>query len=315
MKITSQVIKYSVVVLLEDAHKAFSLFVKNLYGVFSKRQEAFEILIIANGKGRFLRDQLTELRGINDNLKAFEFNTKTTQAVCLKAALRKCQGEIIVVCGSYQQITNDSFIQLLDSLDDYTDIISPWRQKRVDPWLNRLQSRVFNTLVKKMVKSEIHDLSCTVKVFRRQVAEETKIYGNMYRFLPIVAAQKGFKTKEVKCKHNQERGKTGFYGLSDYVTRLIDIFTLFFNVRFIKKPLRFFSSIGLCFLLTGLFMISYVFVQRFFMGHPIGGRPTLLLAIFFMVLGVQAASVGLLGEIIAFTHGRQQREYTIEEKI
>ena len=307
--------KYSIIILLEDPHKDFPQFIKNLHAVFSERQAPFEILIVANGTGGFLRNQLLELQDLNHRLKAFEFNTKTTQAVCLKAGLRESSGKTIVVCGSYQQITNDSFNQLLDSVDDETDIISPWRQHRVDPGFSQFQSRVFNTLVRKIIKSDLHDLSCTVKIFRRQVLEETKLYGNMYRFLPIVAAQRGFKTREVKCEHYQERGKTGFYALSDYVTRLIDIFTLFFNTRFIKKPLRFFSSIGLGFLLAGLFMTFYVFVQRFFMGHPIGDRPILLLSIFFMVLGIQVASVGLLGEIIAITHGRQRKEYTIEKTI
>lgn len=307
--------KYSIIVLLEDPHPDFPQFITNLHNVFSTRGDSFEILIMVNGTGGFLRNQLAQLQGLNHRLKAFEFNTKTTQAVCLKAGLNESTGEIIVVSGSYQQITNDSLVQLLDSRDNETDIISPWRQHRVDPGFSQFQSRVFNTLVRKIIKSDLHDLSCTVKIFRRQVLEETKLYGNMYRFLPIVAAQRGFTTMEVKCEHYQERGKTGFYALSDYVTRLIDIFTLFFNTRFIKKPLCFFSSIGLGFLLTGLLITAYIFVQKFLMGYSIGDRPILLLAIFFMVLGVQVASVGLLGEIIAFAHGRQRKEYTVEKTI
>ncbi len=137
----------------------------------------------------------------------------------------------------------------------------------------------------------------------------------MYRFLSIVAARKGFKSKEVKCEHYQERGRTGFYSLPAYVERIIDIFTLYFNTRFTRKPLRFFSGLGAVFLVIGLLITSYVFVQKIFMGLPIGDRPLLLLAILFMVLGVQAASVGLLGEIIAFTHGRSSKEYNIEKQI
>jgi len=213
--------KYSIIILLEDPHPDFPQFITNLHDVFSTRGDSFEILIMANGTGGFLRKQLSELEGLNHRLKAFEFNTKTTQAVCLKAGFKESSGEIIVVCGSYQQITNDSFNQLLDALDDETDIISPWRQHRVDPAFNRFQSKVFNTLVRTLIKSDLHDLSCTVKLLRRQVLEETKLYGNMYRFLPIVAAQKGFKTREVKCEHYQERGQTGFYALSDLCRRRI----------------------------------------------------------------------------------------------
>jgi hypothetical protein len=139
----------------------------------------------------------------------------------------------------------------------------------------------------------------------------------MYRFLPILAERRGFKVKEIKCEHFNQLGigKSGFYSLSHYFTTFIDLLTLYFNTRFSRKPLRFFSAIGLIFLLTGLLITTYVFAERFLMGHPIGDRPVLLLAILFMVLGVQAASVGLLGEIIAFTHGRHMKEYTIEKMI
>jgi hypothetical protein len=108
-------------------------------------------------------------------------------------------------------------------------------------------------------------------------------------------------------------GRFGLYSLSHYFSTFIDILTLYFNTRFSKKPLRFFSAIGLAFLLVGVVITAYVFAERFFMGYPVGDRPVLLLAILLMVLGVQAASVGLLGEIIAFTHGRKKKEYSIEK--
>lgn len=308
-------IKYSVIMLLEERHADFADFVQNLYDLFSIRNETFEIIIMANGMGGFLRRELPRLRTNNNAVRAFVLTNQTPQAVALKAALRESAGKIIVVCGSYQQITKDSFDHLLDSLDDETDLIIAWRHSRVDPYLNRLQSRVFNTVVSWITKTDFHDFNCTVRVFHRDVLDETEIYGNMYRFLPVFAERRGFEVKEIKCQHYQERGQTGFYGLSSYVTRLIDIFTLFFNTRFTKKPLRFFSSIGLGSLITGLFITFYVFVERFFLGHPIGDRPILLLALFFMALGVQVGSVGLLGEIIAFVHGRQMKEYTVEKLI
>jgi hypothetical protein len=307
--------KYSIIVLLEEWHDDFPEFIKGLYGLFSLRRAPFEILILANSTGAMLRHHLARIEDPNNLVKCFDFNTKTSQAVCLKAGLRESSGEIIAVCGSYQQITYESLTQLLDALDEGSDIISPWRQSRVDPWIKQFQSNFFNTLVRKIIKFEVHDLSCTVRIFRREVLEETEIYGNMYRYLPVLAAWRGFKTKEIKCQHHQEPVKHRFFGLSDYFTRLIDILTLYFNVRFTKKPLRFFSGVGLCFALIGLAIISYVFAQKIFFGQPIGDRPTLLLSIFFMVLGAQVASVGLLGEIIAYTHGRGKRAYTIEKII
>jgi hypothetical protein len=311
--------KYSVIVLLEreEVHEGSVDFIQNLKELFLNRQEPFEILIIANGIGSFWSKKLDQLLSRNNRTKAIQFGTKTTQAVCLKAAVGASRGEIIAVCGSYRQISDDSLVKMLDSLDSELDIITPWRQHRVDTPLNQFESKLFNVLVTKLTATNFHDLSCTVKIFRREVVEETDIYGNMYRFLPILAEKKGFKTKEIKCDHYQQRGvgKSGFYSLSHYFNTFIDILTLYFNTRFSRKPLRFFSAIGLIFLIGGLLITAYIFAERFFLGYPIGSRSSLLLAIVLMVLGVQAASVGLLGEIIAFAHGRHRKEYTIEKII
>ncbi len=305
--------KYSVIVLLENRTEDFSEFVNRLHEIFLSTTDVFEIVIVANGTEGFLKNELLDIKN-SDGIRAFALS-KTTQAICLKAAFNECSGEIIMVCESYQQITMDSFIKLLQSFDEDTDIISPWRQKRVDSKLSRLQSEFFNILVRKIIGTQLHDLSCTVKMFRREVLEETDLYGNMYRFLPILASQKGFKNKEVKCEHYQERGKSGFYGISEYLTRIIDIFTLYFNTRFTRKPLRFFSAIGVTFLSFGFLTTLYVFIEKIFMHRPIGDRLSLLAAVFLVVFGIQVASVGLLGEIIAFTFGRRKSEYTIEKEI
>ena len=311
--------KYSIIFLLEKPNEELLHFMRNLNDLLLDRQESFEILIIAKGTGNFLRDKLDDLLSCNDGIKAFEFETKTTQAVCLKAAFRESAGEIIVACGPYQQITNDSFAKLLESLDAETDIVTPWRELRIDGIINRTQSRVFNAIIRAFVGTGFHDLSCTVKVFRRDVLDQTEIYGNMYRFLPVLAQRKGFKAKEVKCEQYRGGNKVSFYGdvqkLSNYFTRLIDIFVLFFNTRFTRKPLRFFSAIGMTFFSTGLLITAYIFAQKLFLSRPMGGRPLLLVAILAMIMGLQVASIGLLGEIIAFTHGRNKKEYTIEKII
>jgi hypothetical protein len=300
---------------VNDKDKDFAQFMRNLYDLFDSRQEPFEIVIMVNGTGGFFRNEFEGFQGLQNTIKAFEFNSKVTKATCLKAGLKESNGEIIIVCGSYKQITNDSLIDCLDSLENETDIISPWRQHRVDTLFNRLQSKVFNSIVRKIAGFTLHDLGCTLKIFRREVLEETEFYGNMDQFLPILAAQRGFKTTEVKCKHYQQRGKTGFRNLSLLIPRLLDILTLYFNTRFTRKPLRFFSAIGLFFLAAGTMIVLGVFAQKLIVGYPIGGRPILLLALLFMVLGVQAASIGLLGEIVVFIHGRQNKEYTIEKII
>ncbi|UCE05465.1 MAG: hypothetical protein JSW07_17910 [bacterium] len=306
---------FSVIFLLEDKYNDFSNFVGKLDRIFHKLGRPYEILIIANGTGNFFRSQRLFLHGLSRSVRAFEFANRTTQAVCLRAILNEARGDTMAIFGSYQQITDESILKIIDSLDDSVDVISPWRCKRVDPFFNQLQSIIFNWLVGRFVKTDLHDFSCTVKVCRRSVLEETDVYGNMFRFLPVLATEKGFRIKEVPAVHFQERGETGFYNFSDYISRLIDIFTLFFNTRFIRKPLRFFSAIGFGFLIVGILSILYMFFQRFFFDIPIGNRPLLFLALLVTIVGVLVASAGLLGEIISFSNGRHKKEYTVEKVI
>lgn len=308
----------SVIILLEEQHSDFSDFLLNLDHIISKLKKPYEIVVVANGTGNFFRSLLEEIHGLNHKMRAFEFSTPVTQAVCLKAVLKEVQGDILVICGSYQQLSFDSLVSCISYMEnsyDSIDIVSPWRQKRVDPFLNQLQSRIFNWIVRSLVKTDLHDFSCTVKVCKRFVLEEIDFYGNMFRFLPVLAAARGFKTYEVPVGHFQERGKTGLYNLSDYVSRILDIFTLFFNTRFSRKPLRFFSSIGLGFMGVGTLLIGILFIQRIFWGIPIGNRSFLFVSLLIMVLGVFVSSAGLLGEIIAFTNGRHKKEYVIEKII
>ncbi|MEJ5364717.1 MAG: glycosyltransferase [Desulfosoma sp.] len=305
--------RYSAIVLLEDQDSDLIPLVDTLHRVFSSRPAGYEIIIVANGVGGFLRRALASVAMCNGALKAYEFPSKVSQSVCLKAGFEESSGEIIIVCGSHRQITESSLMRLLDSLDEQTDIVNSWRTKRNDSTFNQLQSRAFNALVRKIARCQVHDLSSAVKVYRRSVLEQTDFYGNMHRFLPIIAEGKGFRTKEVECEHYRWTGKTGPCPPYEYIERVADLLTLYFLIGFKNKPLRFFNVLGTFFLLLGFGCLSYVFLDKMLLGHPVGGHPLLLLSLFSMVLGVQVSSVGLLGEIIAFTHGRHKRQYTIEK--
>lgn len=304
-------IRYSIAVLLEEESEDFTQFIYTIYEIFTEKGEPFEILIMANGTEGFLMNHVEDLHPISHSITFFTLNRKNPQSVCLNSAVKESNGDIIVICGSYQQLTKDSFISLLEAFDEETDIISPWRQERVDPSFNQLQSRVFNEFVRKIIGAKVHDLSCTVKLVRREVLEDVEIYGNMSRFLPILAARFGYKTKEIPCKHHQERGKTGFYSFSDYLTRVIDILNLYFNIRFFRKPLRFFGILGLSFAGSGFLLLLLVFLEKLITGYPIGNRPLLLMALLFFVIGIQTMGLGLLAEIVVFTQGRNLKEFRV----
>jgi hypothetical protein len=303
---------FSVIVLLEEESPDFAEFIRDLHGFFSGKGLPFEILIVANGMEGVLRNTAPRFKELLGEIKLFSLNRRTSQAVGLRAALAESRGDVVVICGSYPQLSMSSLGICLEELAPDTDVVSPWRRKRVDPPFNQFQSRVFNRIVHRVTGSSFNDLSCTVKIVRRQVLEEVDLYGNLYRFLPVLAEQRGFQVKEVSCDHHQERGKTGFYGFLDYFERLIDILTLYMTIRFMRKPLRFFGAVGMTFVGMGSLLLGYLLAQRLLGIHPLGDRPVfLLVSILFIVMGGQSASVGLIGEILAFTQGRNIKEYTV----
>jgi hypothetical protein len=305
----------SIVILLAEETPDFAQYVEMLCELFQRRGTLFELIIIANGVEGFLRTQLGFMPEGCGSIKVFSFPSRVSHAVCVRAAVKESSAEILVMCGSYRQIAVDAFAELLNALDDNVDLVCPWRRHRIDSLLKKVQSRIFTAIIVFLTGSKLHDLNCTPRVLRRQVLESIRLYGNMYRFLPILAQQKGYQVREVICAHAQERGKTGFYSFSEYLERLVDIGTLYFNTRFSRKPLRFFSTVGAVLMASGFLISIWVFIQKILHKVSIGDSLELMTAVILMVAGVAAAGLGLLGEIIAFTHGRQIKEYTIEKII
>lgn len=308
--------KYTLLFLLEEESLDFLQFFDKIYALFLNRGEPFEAIIVDNGTGDFLEKILNDIpQEKYRNLMAMKLSKKVQPSIAIKCALQDCTGEKLVICGSYQQISLADFGRLLDAAEEKADVVLPWRRHRVDTPLSRMQSSLFNGIVRKITGTPLHDLSCTVRVLKREVIEELDLYGDLYRFLPILAERKGFKTIELPCEHIDERGKSGLYSLSSYLNRLADIFVLYFTTRFSRKPLRFFGFIGMFSIVTGCAMLAWVFLQKIFAGLPIGNRTLLALGFGFLILGMQVASVGLLGEIVAFTLGRKKKEYVVERVI
>lgn len=138
------------------------------------------------------------------------------------------------------------------------------------------------------------------------------IYGDLYRFLPILAERHGLKVTEVRVQHLREKGRTGFFGLGAYLRRIMDLVTLFFLTKFAEKPLRFFGLIGSLLGVIGLGLGIYILIERMG-GKPMSDRPLLLLAVLLVVLGVQAVTLGILGELLIYTQARRTKDYHVEQ--
>ncbi len=235
------------------------------------------------------------------------------ESTCLSAGLERARGRILVTSPQYVQVDPFELGPMLAALDDGADFVAPWRHPRIDPYLNRVQSALFNWVMRRILHAQFHDLNCWFRVFRRAVLDDVAIYGDMYRFLPAMAARQGFKVVEVKVRHLKEWGGKGFFGIGVYVRRALDIVGVVFLSKFTLKPLRFFGAVGGLFLLFGALLCTVIAVQGFWFGAgPVVSRPLFLFGVLMAVLGVQVIGFGLVGEIIIFTQARNLREYRIE---
>jgi glycosyltransferase involved in cell wall biosynthesis len=236
------------------------------------------------------------------------------ESTALMAGFEQASGEIIVTLPAHRQIEPDDVSKLLAGLGT-ADIVVSHRWPRVGGIGERMRRGMFHKLVNSMTGQNLQDLGCSARAMKRQVFEEVVLYGDQHRLLPAIADRQGFRTAEVQVRQSpQDRNEKG-YRLREYLHRALDLFAVFFLVRFTKKPLRFFGMIGATMLAFGSLVLLWVVIQRLFFGIALADRPILLLSSLLVVLGLQLFALGLLGELIIFTHAGGLKDYQIDKVI
>lgn len=306
-------IDVTVVVPIHSVHAP----VRDVVAAFSRELDAlgrqWELFLVFDGvRGKAFADASEVAGQFQGRVRILALQQPFGDSVCLTAAFEEARGRQIVTAPQYVQVDPHELGALLRALDEGADFVTPWRRPRIDPLLNRMQSSAFNWLMRRSVDMQFHDLNCTFRAMRREVLETLVIYGDMYRFLPVIAHRQGFRVVEVPVRHIQEWGGAGFFGIGVYVRRGLDVLGMIFLSKFTLKPLRFFGVIGGLFLLLGLILSGSIAISWLVYGGGLWNRHLFQLGMLLFVLGVQVIGVGLVGEIIIFTQARNLREYRIE---
>jgi hypothetical protein len=208
----------------------------------------------------------------------------------------------------------DELPKLLAPLSNGTDLVCAWRFPRLETGLGRLASNGFNAAARWLTKVPIHDLNCRTRAMRRQILEEMPVYGDLHRFLPIFASRRGYRWCEIQVPQQAGKREIGALSIASYLQRFLDLLTLAFLTRFAKRPLHFFGIVGASSFAIGMALSLYMLWIKFVVQSAIGHRPLLLLAVLLIVVGIQIASIGLLGELLIFTHARDLKDYVVEEE-
>jgi len=308
-----QDIELTVIIPVTERHdpvqKLFHLYKNEI----EKLGKTYEIIYVLDGDFPDVLAELNKLRK-TERITIITLAKWFGEATALNAAFSNSSGNIILTLPAYQQIEAREIPKLLDALQG-CDMVLARRWPRKDSWFNKLQSGIFNSLVRSFSGLQIHDAGCSARVFKRQVVEDVSIYGDLHRFLPVMAHRQGFRVTEIDAAQCQTDAFRRIYAPGLYMRRLLDILTVFFLIKFTKKPLRFFGLVG-----TGLFSIGaittlYLVAERLLFDIALGDRPALILSSLLVILGIQIIAIGLIGEIIIFTHAKDLKEYKVDEII
>jgi len=271
----------------------------------------FEMIVILDGARPALLERLHHFSDTNFVLRIFQFPRPFGESASLTTGFDEAQNNIIITLPAYWQVDPMEIATLIQAVTEDDDMLIGVRWPRAGSRFERLRRGVFHGFVKLVTGLKYRDLGCGVRLFRRLVADEIPLYADQYRFLPILAVRRGFSVKEVEVRQSPDDYFHGRYRLREYLHRLLDLLTVFFLVRFTKKPLRFFGSLGFLTAGFGGVVVLVLVIQRLFYAVPLGDRPALLLGSLLVVLGVQLFAIGLLGELVIFSHAADSKEYTI----
>jgi hypothetical protein len=233
----------------------------------------------------------------------------------MAAGFANSTGDIILTLPAFRQVQSEELGKILDTLSGDAEMVVAQRYPRLDPMFNRMASNVFHGLLRMTLEFPFGDLGCGVRAFKREILDELHIYGDLEVFLPLLAHDQGFKVVECRVAQARDDAFRRVYSPKVYLQRLLDILTFIFLVRFTKKPLRFFGLLGALVFAVGGIATLWLVVERLFFGVALADRPALFLASLMIVLGIQMLAVGLIGELIIFTHAKDIKEYAISEII
>jgi glycosyltransferase involved in cell wall biosynthesis len=259
----------------------------------------FELIYVIDERETDQKRQLMEIAKKDGRVRILQMARNFGTAAFLSAGFEKSNGEIILTLPAYYKILAIGVRSLSRPLSG----------------LAKMRREVFNWVTQKVAGYRFRDLSCGLRALRRQVADEVPLYGAQDTFFPLLAAEKGFRVSEVEVEESDKSPQNDSHGPGMYLRRAVDVLTLLFIVRFTKKPLRFFGVVGVLVLVVGIVLLSFVIYQRLFMGISLADRPALLLGSLLVVLGLQILAIGLLGELIIFSHADDVKEYHVEEII
>lgn len=297
----------SVVIPIYNEEENIQRMYDALMAVLPGLNRDYEIVFVDDGSTDFSPAELRRLADDDSRIKVVELRSNFGQTAAMSAGIQQSRGDVIVTMDGDLQNDPTDIPQMLETIDQGYDLVHGWRKDRQDAFINRkLPSVVANRLISMVTGFPVHDLGCTLKAIRREVAIELELCGEMHRFIPILARRRGARCVEVVTKHHARQFGVSKYGISRVLKVLLDLITVKYLIRYMASPMRLFGTIGLACGVFGTLSGTATVYMKLNSGIDMTGNPLLLLTALFIMLSVQFIGMGMLGELGARIYFRDK---------
>ena len=311
----------SIIIPVMNEEGSLRLLWDEIVAVAESAVDRFEVIFVDDGSTDASWEIISSLVDLDNRISGIRFRRNFGKAAALTAGIRAASGDLILMMDADLQDDPAEIPAMLSLIESGYDVVNGWKKRRLDPWHKVYPSRVFNWMVSSMTGLVLHDHNCGLKMFRAEVGAEINIYGELHRFIPVLAFARGFKVTEIPVHHRPRQHGESKYGIRRFLRGLLDLLTVTFLISFGRRPQHALGAVGLFFFAIGMLGLGYLSVLWLLMNvvhlidvTPIGGRPLLAYSIAATLLGGQAMSLGLLAELIVAYTGNTADSYSVSER-
>ena len=296
----------SIIIPVFNESESIGYLLDEVLNVMQNNKLNCELIVVNDGSNDNTSTVLDELTIKIKELSVISLRKNYGQTAAMAAGFDNSKGEIVITLdGDLQNDPND-IPKLISHINEGYDLICGWRYERKDKLINRrIPSKIANKLIANVTGLKLHDYGCSLKAFKKEIVDDIKLYGELHRFLPVLANIEGAKIKEIKVNHRSRKYGSSKYGIDRTFRVLMDLLTVWFMTKFLTRPMYGFGFFGIISILLSLGMTSYLFIIKL-LGNDIGNRPMLMFALILGIAGVQLFSFGLLGELLIRTYHESQ---------
>ncbi len=305
---------FSIVIPVYNEEDSLVELVDRIHAATKALEKPFEIVFVNDGSTDKSQQVIEALSAQYSYIRFITFRKNFGKSAALSAGFKHVKYRIVFTMDADLQDDPMEIPRFLEEIENGYDLVTGWKENRLDPKEKTIPSKLFNAMTSKMSGLKLNDYNCGFKCYKKEVLDEIDLYGELHRFVPFLAHKKGFKVKEIPVLHHERKHGVSKFGWERYARGFFDLLTVVFITNYINRPMHLFGGIGSLFFIAGLAIFSYLFFGRWIFGESIGSSPLFAITIFLLGAGVQIFIVGMLSELIVHNKERDKKKsYSVEK--